>query len=67
MPRIARLIIYEANDEVLTNQLKKSLSEGIYSLGHINITIINLSSNPINDFINNISKKLKQKEFYESY
>ena len=61
MPRIARLIIYETEDNhTLAGQLSKSLAEGIHDKGYITITVINLSSNSIFDgFVEQVSETLE--------
>ena len=58
MARVARLIIYDADDLSLTKQLANSMSEGIHDKGNVRIMIINLASNPL---LNGVVQELTQK------
>ena len=60
MPRVARLIMYDSDDnERLARELRQSLSEGIHYKSLTTITVINLSSDPVlNGFITKTSNTL---------
>jgi len=58
MARMARLIIYDADDLSLTKQLAGSLSEGLHEKGKVSIMIINLAADPLlNGIVQDLTKK----------
>jgi len=67
MPRISRLIIYEADSDVnLAHQMANSLCEGMHHRGKIKITVINLQSDPVvNGFVDETVKDMKVIDFNE--
>lgn len=64
MARIARLIIYDTDDDLsMAKQLAQSMSEGVHEKGKIKIMIINLATNTfLNGMVQELIKEQEQDE-----
>jgi len=64
MPRMARLIIYDTDDDLtMAKQLANSMAEGVHKRGDVKIMIINLATNPLlNGVVQELTELISRSE-----